>query len=529
MAASAPDVLATDGTCSLREAIINANGDAATWPDCPTGSGADTIVLPAGNYVLAIPPGTGEDAAATGDLNVLDDLTLVGAGPAITTIDAAGLDRVLDVRSSASIRDLTITGGVAPGASWGDGTGGGIQAIFASLSLRNITVSGNSAGWGGGLFLFLGSLQARSVVVSGNNADDGGGIYAVPLPDSESTIESSAIHGNQALYQGGGVYVEGRMMLVDTSVFDNVADGQGGGVYNSGGTLRLLNASVSRNLGAGVATSWHCGGCIGLGQCPCGGGDASIQNSTVSENFGGGIANEGGHVTLDGSVIADQVSGADCANGSSGFIASGGHNLDSDGSCDLTDPTDLPNTDPMLGPLQDNGGPTFIHALLPGSPAIDAIPVADCSYDDDGDPGTPDVPLTEDQRGVVRPQGDGCDMGAYEVTACADGIDNDGDAFVDAADPGCRDAASVREDPHCQDGINNDPAQDDLIDFDGGLSALGYVATDPDPQCVGKPWQNREKRGTRVCGLGAELALLLPALIWLRCRSRGSKSATASP
>jgi hypothetical protein len=69
----------------------------------------------------------------------------------------------------------------------------------------------------------------------------------------------------------------------------------------------------------------------------------------------------------------------------------------------------------MLGPLQDNGGPTETHALLPGSPAIDAIPPAECTYDDDGDPGTPPVPLATDQRGVARPQGAGCDIGAFEA------------------------------------------------------------------------------------------------------------------
>jgi hypothetical protein len=199
------------------------------------------------------------------------------------------------------------------------------------------------------------------------------------------------------------------------------------------------------------------------------------------------------------------------------YGASSGFNIDDDGSCGLTDPTDLPNTDPMLGALQDNGGPTFTHALLPGSPAINAIPLTDCTYDDDGDPDTPEVPLAEDQRGVARPQGEGCDIGAYEVTICADGLDNDGDGLIDyPADPGCRDALDTIEDPQCQDGINNDPGQDDLIDFDGGLSALGYVATDPDPQCVDKPWKDMERA---PCGLGAELALLLPLLIWLRKRT----------
>ena len=82
-------------------------------------------------------------------------------------------------------------------------------------------------------------------------------------------------------------------------------------------------------------------------------------------------------------------------------MTSQGHNLDSDNTCNLSSVGDLPNTDPLLGPLQDNGGPTETHALLPESPAIDAGDNAAC-------------PST-DQRGIIRPQGSACDIGAFEL------------------------------------------------------------------------------------------------------------------
>ena len=130
----------------------------------------------------------------------------------------------------------------------------------------------------------------------------------------------------------------------------------------------------------------------------------TLTNSTVSGNSaavdGGGISNVDSTLTLNSSIVAVNLSGGDC----SGVVAlSQGFNLDSDNTCGLTDPTDLPGVDPLLGPLQDNGGPTETHALSPGSLAIDPIPPGSCA-------------TATDQRGNARPQGPGCDIGAYEVT-----------------------------------------------------------------------------------------------------------------
>jgi hypothetical protein len=106
-------------------------------------------------------------------------------------------------------------------------------------------------------------------------------------------------------------------------------------------------------------------------------------------------------------MVAKNLHGGDCST-LSGQVISEGYNLDSDGSCQLTEPTDLLGIDPLLGPLQDNGGATWTHALLPGSPARDAIPwgTTGCG-----------TSLYSDQRGKARPHGAGgtCDIGAYEV------------------------------------------------------------------------------------------------------------------
>jgi CSLREA domain-containing protein len=433
-------------SCTLRAAIQETNA-------LP---GPDQISLPAGTYVLSI-PGRDEFAAASGDLNVTDDLSVVGAGSALTIVDAAGLDRVFRISASASLRSLTVT----RGASYEEG--GGVLVVGGSFELRYAEIRQNT-----------------SYIVGGGLSIAGDYVHA--------TIADSTIAGNSAGGAAALWLIARHLTMINTT-----------GSGNSGQIPGFFPAIHAWTLGKPYNVS------------------LVLINSTVVANDNAAAIGGNALMDLAGSVITNEGTGPACEE--SFYRYSLGHNIDSDGTCSLFDPTDLPNTDPLLGPLQDNGGPTWTHALLPGSPAIDAIPEADCTWDDDGDPGTPEVPVNSDQRGVPRPQNANCDIGAFEVNECADGANNDGDAFTDYPDdPGCYDATWLTESPQCQDGINNDPGQDALIDFDGGLSVLGYVASDPDPQCVGLPWKNKERTG---CGIGSfELALILPGLMWLHRRRR---------
>jgi hypothetical protein len=155
-----------------------------------------------------------------------------------------------------------------------------------------------------------------------------------------------------------------------------------------------------------VNSAYRCSGtCGGTGGAIVNGsGIFAMDNSTVSGNSAGGIVN-GGTATLQNSIV-DNNAGINCH----GTITSHGYNLSSDDTCKLNVPGDLNNHDPLLGPLQNNGGPTETMALLPGSPAIDGGNPSGCT---DGQGHL----LKTDQRGMPRPDREdivGCDIGAYE-------------------------------------------------------------------------------------------------------------------
>ena len=319
------------------------------------------------------------------NLSIGISLTIAGSNASTTIIDGGNANTVVTVSGGrVTFSKLTVQHGYA----FGNNSGGGINNL-AILTIRDSIIGWNIArlGGGGGIFNY-GTLAISKSTITGNSAIAGGGIenYGGKL-----TLTSSTISGNQAIppgcphgcgSSGGGILNNATMTMANSTVARNVAigglcrhpcPGRGGGIFNQG-TLTISNTTVSGN------------------------GDKCIFCSQV----GGGIW---GGATLQNSIVADNNHG-NCY----GTMTSEGYNLSSDNTCNFSGPGDLNNIDPMLGPLQNNGGPTQAMALPSGSPATDAGNPTGCT---DGRGHL----LKTDQRGKPRPDKEdagGCDMGAYE-------------------------------------------------------------------------------------------------------------------
>ncbi|HEB49407.1 MAG TPA: hypothetical protein ENI89_02250 [Desulfobulbus sp.] len=300
--------------------------------------GEDVIYLEGGTYTLSL-AGTAEDRAATGDLDISDSLRIIGAGADRTFIDAFGLDRVFDVVGSAT--KVHISGVTVRGGR-----------------LRADLPHGERDGGG---VRNRGSLTLSRVVVAGNAAGDfGGGIYNDS--NGQLAIQASTITANSAA-GGGGLFNNGSATLTNVTVSGNRATVLSGGGLDNNGRLRLVHCTVAANsasAGGGVAGS----------------GRLAMVNTLLAGNGGGNCFLAAG-------------------------IESGGGNLDSGSTCTLTGGGDLEEADPRLGPLANNGGPTWTHALEAGSAAIDH--------------GRTLAYITSDQRGTARPTRQGYDIGAYEA------------------------------------------------------------------------------------------------------------------
>ena len=402
-----PDAANCDGggTCTLRDAIAAANADADE---------SFIELAPGATYQLE-----------HGDLDVNEDLTVYAVG-ARATIEQTGSWGIFRVDTDHfTVNDLVLTGGDA----WNGGAIGA-EHEFDLIKVHNSVITGNHADSGGGIYVDASSdgdgvVHIEGSVISGNTATEGGGIYAYGFQrmnivkstvtdnhadwgggvyaecdycDDEAEqvfISGSSFSGNTAYDEGGAAFIWGSSDLwVQGSTFDGNGADYGAAIsvwgYGPRSDVEVVNSTFSGNTAhetiEGGALSFWAGDAAT---------DATIVNSTIVDNDGGGIFLEDGPDVAAGNSIL-----AGCEVVASDPVASLGHNIDVGDTCGLDAAGDQTDTDPMLGDLADNFGPTWTRAISPASPAYEAADTDLCPGDD--------------QRGAPRKLPDACDVGAFE-------------------------------------------------------------------------------------------------------------------
>lgn len=381
------------GQCTFRAAVQEA--------DAQPGGSAITILVPAGTFPLKL-----------GVLPLTTNtIAIQGASGGATTLDGRNAGQVFSVSSdaTATLDGLTI--------EHGNGGFGGAIENAGVLTVTNSVVRDSVAGVGGGIYNHdTGSLTLESTMVLGNKSGGNGG--GIANAGGTLQVSLSTVSANKAGRAGGGIVnIFGSTSVSQTTIADNATAGNrsegGAGIANGSGTLTVDQSTISGN----TTNSLNGGSAILNVRI------ASVSNSTISGNSSpdgsGALLNSDtmtlsydtiasnsfaivntASLTATGTIIANSTGSENCFGNR--FQEPQGFNLDSGNSCQLTQPTDLTNTDPMLARLADNGGPTETQALRPGSPAIDH-----------GGTSANGCPAT-DQRGVPRPQGPACDIGAFE-------------------------------------------------------------------------------------------------------------------
>lgn len=462
---TAADELNTNGLCSLREAITNANNNNQSGSqDCGPGGDPETIFLPAGNYALSI-AGTGDDLNVSGDLDILGRVTLIGSGMQATVVDGQQLDRVFHVMNGlVTFRDFTIQGGSSSNVT-ANRTAGGILSVSGdALVLDHVRVTGNTVTVGGSLVFgaggvyVSGALELLKSQVDHNTATltTNIGVLAGGVSCSACTISEATIGDNTAIAtsttQPGPLVVGGldhcTLSLTRSRIHGNQVTATGltsGGISSGCGGITV---DISRTLfdGNSVTMTGTMGSAAGAINVGGGGSTYNLANVTVVDNVvhtgsianafaGGGLLSGGGGTSFNlrhGSFSGNRTDGATTSTwalrGDSGqfkvanslfdgdtcsstnTVQSLGGNLEGPGStCGLTQASDQSAVAVRgVGTLADNGGSTLTLALAPTSPAVDH--------------GDNSVCEVLDQRGVTRPldgDGDGtatCDVGAFEYS-----------------------------------------------------------------------------------------------------------------
>jgi hypothetical protein len=318
MAKTAPDIL-SDGKCSLNEAIVNANNQAMTFPDCPgVTAGPNTIMLPKGTILLTVP--FSPLSSDTGTPVIMSDITIQGNKTKIVRLPSASPFRLFEVNGGTlTLDNVTLS----------SGSGGAVYSSGA-LIIKNSIIANNSATLGGGVSIGAGYAYIGGSLITGNTARACGGIYSYIF--STLVIKNSTISKNSAQqYAGGGICSQSATVSIENSVVTGNTAGAGGGVRAVGGLLTISNSIISKNTAGAYAGGVYVHGNVthiydstitgnkagydGGGVWQVGGGSTEIDNSTIAKNSagrnGGGVFNSYAGFQLTNSTITGNKAGGD--------------------------------------------------------------------------------------------------------------------------------------------------------------------------------------------------------------------------
>jgi chitodextrinase len=377
---------------------------AALISDISTANSSNgTVTLTSGcTYTLTTVNNT-TDSGGVGLPVIKGKVTIQGSGATIARSTASGTPvfRIFDVASGGSLtlNSVTISNGLANNGTAG---GGGIMS-HGTLTVTGSTFTGNSApassGTSGGGINNSGTLNLSTSTFTGNTGQEGGAVFN----QKNATIINDTFAGNTATIYGGGALLNaaGTMTVTGSTFTGNT--GPGGGAIDNDTTLNISDSTFTGNTGG-----TNGGGAIDNF------GTTTVTQTTFAGNsslYGANILNYTGFtLKISMSIVANgQGGGPNCGGGQP--VSDAGYNIDTGSTCGFSTAShSLSNTSPHLGPLAANGGPTQTMALPAGSPAVDAIPAS-----------TSGCTGSTDQRGIARPQGAGCDIGAYELVQSGSG------------------------------------------------------------------------------------------------------------
>jgi hypothetical protein len=337
----------------------NAAGGCAGLPgDC---SLRQALAKASAGETVIVPAGT--HTLTFGSLGIGQAVTVQGAGARTTSVVRVGgpSSNVFNVASPGlvTISGLTISAGQVPASESGFLHGGAVyNQLGSALALESVAITGTT----------LEKTDGASGTVRGVGVANNGTL----------TIANSTLSGNVGIAAGAQ------------------SGNQGAGLFNSGGTVSILNTTIAGNSHVETSGADSSGSAISN----VNGGAVELRNVTIAANGGSAAIDSSDGLSATNTIVSNGASG-NC----SGPVTSQGHNLESADECGFNAAGDQTGKDPLLGALADNGGQTNTLALLAGSPALDAGDPAACP--------------ASDQRGVARPQGPACDIGAFEAEPAA--------------------------------------------------------------------------------------------------------------